>query len=103
VLTDAADRGDAPAPVARRANRFPFPGEFERQLELARRFKPVASAAGMTLSELAVRFVLSTPGVTTLVGGLSNRAQVEEIARYAGKPALGADVLAGLRDVWLCS
>ncbi len=103
VLTDAADRGEPPAPVARRANRFPFPGEFERQLELVRRFKPVARAAGLTLAELAIRFVLSTPGVTTLVGGLSSRAQVEEMVRYCDQPPLGEDVLAGLRGVWLGS
>jgi aryl-alcohol dehydrogenase-like predicted oxidoreductase len=103
VLTDAADRGEPPAPVARRANRFPFPGEFERQLELVRRFKPVARAAGLTLAELAIRFVLSTPGVTTLVGGLSSRAQVEEMVRYCDQPPLGEEVLAGLREVWLGS
>jgi L-glyceraldehyde 3-phosphate reductase len=71
VLTDSADRGEPPVRVSRRTNRFPFSGQFERQLEIARRFKPIASARGMTLTELATRFVLSTPGVTTLVGGLS--------------------------------
>lgn len=103
VLTDAADRGEPPAPLARRANRFPFPGEFERQLELVRRFKPVARAAGITLAELAIRFVLSTPGVTTLVGGISSRAQLEEIVRYSDRPPLDEDVLAGLCEVWLGS
>ncbi len=100
VLTDAADRGEPPVTVARRANRFPFPGEFERQLELVRRFKPVAQAAGLTLAELAVRFVLSTPGVTTLVGGFSSRTQVEEMVRYCDQPPLGEDVLSKLREVW---
>jgi aryl-alcohol dehydrogenase-like predicted oxidoreductase len=100
VLTDAAARGDPPAPVSSRANRFPFEGQFDRQLSIARRFQSVAEAAGMTLAELAVRFVLSTPGVTTLVAGLSNAAQVTEVARYCDKPALTADVLARLREIW---
>jgi aryl-alcohol dehydrogenase-like predicted oxidoreductase len=100
VLTDAADRGEPPAAVSRRTNRFPFSGQFERQLEIARRFKSVAEQAGMGLSELATRFVLSTPGVTTLVGGLSNKPQVEEMASYAGRPPLGGDILAALRAVW---
>jgi aryl-alcohol dehydrogenase-like predicted oxidoreductase len=100
VLTDAADRGEPPVRVSRRTNRFPFSGEFDRQLEIARHFKPVAAAAGMTLTELATRFVLSTPGVTTLVGGLSTPQQVEEMASYAGKPPLSDEVLAALREVW---
>jgi aryl-alcohol dehydrogenase-like predicted oxidoreductase len=101
VLTDAADRGEPPAAVARRGNRFPFSGQFERQLEIARRFKTVARESGMGLSELATRFVLSTPGVTTLVGGLSTKQQVEEAASYAGRPPLDGDVLAALRRIWL--
>lgn len=100
VLTDAADRGQPPAECARRANRFPFPGEFERQLAVARLFKPIAAAAGMTLTELANRFVLSTPGVTTVVGGFSNQQQVEEMARCADKPPLDDEMLAALRRVW---
>lgn len=101
VLTDAADRGEPPPAVSRRTNRFPFSGEFERQLEIARRFRPIARNAGMSLSELATRFVLSTPGVTTLVGGLSNRQQVEEMTGHAGKAPLSQDVLAALAEVWL--
>ncbi len=54
----------------------------------------------MTLAELAMRFVLSTPGVTTLVAGLSNAAQVTEVARYCDKPSLTADVLERLREIW---
>jgi aryl-alcohol dehydrogenase-like predicted oxidoreductase len=100
VLTDAAARGEPPVPVSRRANRFPFEGQFDRQLSIARRFQSVAEAAGMTLAELAVRFVLSTPGVTTLVAGLSSAAQVTEVARYCGRPPLTEDVLARLREIW---
>jgi L-glyceraldehyde 3-phosphate reductase len=100
VLTDSADRGEPPVRVSRRTNRFPFSGQFDRQLEIARRFKLVAAAAGMTLAELATRFVLSTPGVTTMVGGLSTPQQVDEMAGYAGKPPLGNDVLAALCQVW---
>jgi aryl-alcohol dehydrogenase-like predicted oxidoreductase len=101
VLTDSADRGEPPVRVSRRTNRFPFSGQFDRQLELARRFKPVAAAAGMTLAELATRFVVSTPGVTTLVGGLSTPQQVVEMAGYARRPPLSEDVLAALREVWM--
>lgn len=100
VLTDAAARGDPPAPVSRRANRFPFQGQFDRQLSIARRFQSVASAAGMTLAELAIRFVLSTPGVTTLVAGVSSAAQVAEVVRYCERPPLTEEVLQGLREIW---
>lgn len=100
ALTAAAEQGLTPPTVSRRQNRFPFPGEFERQVSLARQFKPIADQAGLTLSELAVRFVLSAPGVSTLVAGLSSAEQVRDLVRNAGKPPLGEDVLAALREVW---
>jgi aryl-alcohol dehydrogenase-like predicted oxidoreductase len=100
VLTDAAQQGALPSPVVRRQNRFPFDGEYERQLGLARQFKPIADQAGISLTELAIRFVLSTPGVTTLVAGFSTADQVREICQYAGKAPLGDDIYAAMRDVW---
>jgi aryl-alcohol dehydrogenase-like predicted oxidoreductase len=54
----------------------------------------------MTVTELAYRFVLTTPGVTTLVGGFSTTQQVEQAADAASRGPLGQDVLGALNEVW---
>lgn len=100
VLTEAAVAGEAIPTVSRRINRFPFEGQYDRQRALAARFRPIAQAAGMTLQELAMRFVLSTPGVTTLVAGISNAGQLRELLPAVDRPPLGEDVLEAVREVW---
>jgi aryl-alcohol dehydrogenase-like predicted oxidoreductase len=103
TLTDSAERGEPPPKVSLRSNRFPLAGQYDRQLALARQFKPIAEREGMTLTELALRFVQSTPGVTTTVIGISNLEQLRDIVRQADKPPLCEEVLGALRKIWLGS
>jgi aryl-alcohol dehydrogenase-like predicted oxidoreductase len=101
ALTDAALAGTPPAPFARRANRFPFEGEFERNVALARRFEPIAEEAGLTLTELAAAFVLSTPGVTTLVAGISSADQIASFCRATERAPLDPGMIARFATIWL--
>jgi L-glyceraldehyde 3-phosphate reductase len=100
ALTDEALRGDTPPEVARRGPRFPRAGQYERELALARRFLPVAKAAGMGVTELAYRFALSAPGAVTVVGGFSSSVQMHQAVRAAERGPLGLDVLDAIYTAW---
>jgi aryl-alcohol dehydrogenase-like predicted oxidoreductase len=94
VLTDSAQAGRLPPEVSGWQVRFPREGQYQAELALAARFAAIARAHGLGVTELAYRFALSQPAVTTVVGGFSNIAQLDEAAAFADKPVLDAAVLA---------
>jgi len=100
VLTDDAARG-RPAPgVSQRERRFPLAGQFEAIVSRAEPLRRIARDAGLSTSELAYRFVLSTPGVTTVVGGFSTTKQVAEAIGFADRGVLPPDVLSAIHQAW---
>jgi L-glyceraldehyde 3-phosphate reductase len=54
----------------------------------------------LTLAQAAYRFVLSHPGVTTVLGGFSARNQLEELCRVSGAAPLDAGTFGRLDAVW---
>jgi len=54
--------------------------EFERNVEIVQRLKPIAQRHGFHLSQLAIKFVLHHVGVTVALVGAKNPAQLEENA-----------------------
>ncbi len=70
-----------------------FAGErFRRILEALGTIRPIADAYGLSLAQLAVRWVLTHPAVTAAIVGVKERAHIEGIA------AAGDGILA--RDDW---
>jgi aryl-alcohol dehydrogenase-like predicted oxidoreductase len=67
-------------------------------LEAVQRLKPIAEEAGMTLSQLALAWVLRVPNVASAIIGASRPAQVEENVAAAGRE-LSADTLAAIDAV----
>ncbi|HXP92787.1 MAG TPA: aldo/keto reductase [Candidatus Binatia bacterium] len=55
---------------------------------------------GRTLPQAAYAFALMNPAVTTVVGGFSDVAQLEELVRYSDAPRLSDDELAQIRAVY---
>jgi len=55
---------------------------------------------GLTLPEVALRFVLSNPDLDTVLMGARSVEEVEENVRAAEAGPLPADVLAELDDIW---
>jgi aryl-alcohol dehydrogenase-like predicted oxidoreductase len=55
---------------------------------------------GATTAQLALRWILDQPGVTTVIPGARNAEQARANAAAAGLAPLDAEVLAGLRDVY---
>ncbi|MDW8344321.1 MAG: aldo/keto reductase [Verrucomicrobiae bacterium] len=51
---------------------------YERDLALVERLRPVADKAGMTLAQLAIKFVLQHVAVSVVIPGARNRQQVEQ-------------------------
>ena len=58
-------------------------GYFDDNVRTARRLGEIAAAAGMTLPDLAVGWVLSRPEVTTALVGFRTEGEVEAAARSA--------------------
>jgi aryl-alcohol dehydrogenase-like predicted oxidoreductase len=59
----------------------------------------VAERAGMSLPELAVRFVLSNPGVPTMLVGTAELHELEESIEWAERGALPVDMCDEIRTI----
>jgi len=56
--------------------------------------------AGMTMTQMALRWILMSPAVTCAIPGAKRPAQVEENVRAADQPPLSEDTLSQIRDVY---
>ena len=70
---------------------------FEVGLEMVEKLKPLVPA-GYTLPQLALRWCLDHPAVTTIIPGARNRTQAEANAAASDLPALPAETHAKLRE-----
>jgi aryl-alcohol dehydrogenase-like predicted oxidoreductase len=101
VLTDDAFEGRAAEAVSARGKRFPVPGQFEDLVARAHIFANIANEAGMSVTELAYRFVLSHPAATTVVGGFSNVDQVRQAITFNERGPLEPGILAAIENAWI--
>jgi aryl-alcohol dehydrogenase-like predicted oxidoreductase len=72
----------------------------EKLDETLRRVEPlrrVAAGAGMTLPELALRFILQHPAVTTTIPGMRRTSHVKENLACSADGQVPGDVLSALR------
>jgi len=75
------------------------PSHLRPVLPVRRRLAAVAAAAGMSPSELALRYMLSQPGVTSLVVGVETLEQMRANLRLFDGGPLAPDVLAAVDAV----
>jgi 1-deoxyxylulose-5-phosphate synthase len=93
---------DSPPPAGSRAtstemNRFIGRLLNRRTLEAVQRLKPIADESGLTMSQLALAWVLRRPEVACAIVGASRPEQVHENARAAGV-RLTEDTLAAIDE-----
>jgi L-glyceraldehyde 3-phosphate reductase len=97
MLNDEAIRGGAAHPLARPRQRS---AATDRDREMARNLLAVVADEHRSLVEAAVTFILMHPGVTTLLGGFSDQAQLEQVASVSGRGTLSPDTMARLDRLW---
>jgi len=102
VLTGKYRPGERPPGDSRAANRSMnrFIGRLmdDRLLEAVQRLRPIADDAGMTMSQLALAWVLREPNVASAIIGATRPEQVGENAAAAGR-RLSPDTLAAIDAV----
>ena len=102
VLTDHGLAGGGPHPLSQRgggAPSGPFAEARARAREQAAKLA-FLSQPDRTMAQAATRFILDNPGVTTVLGGFSDVAQMEEACRAVDQPALSPDEVSRIEDVW---
>jgi aryl-alcohol dehydrogenase-like predicted oxidoreductase len=99
VLTDAVISGQHTHVLARTKDVKAL--EVKGVLPLARRFQALAAANGLSLVQLAYGFILSHPGVSTVVGGFSAIDQLDDtIAAVGNMDSLPKDIMREIQRIW---
>jgi aryl-alcohol dehydrogenase-like predicted oxidoreductase len=101
VLTGKYRPGEAPPPDSRarssKMNRFIKQWLTDDILEAVDRLRPVADGAGLTMSQLALAWILRQPNVASAIVGASRPEQVSENVAAAGV-TLSDDTLRAIDD-----
>ncbi len=72
---------------------------FEKGVELADAIKPLVPE-GMTMAQMALRWILDFPAVSTIIPGASNVRQVQSNVSASDLPPLSAELHAKLREFY---
>jgi aryl-alcohol dehydrogenase-like predicted oxidoreductase len=99
ILTDAVISGQHTHALARSKDVKAL--EAKGALPLARRFQALAAEHGMSVVQLAYGFILSHPGVSTVVGGFSAIEQLDDtIAAVAEMDPLPNEIMGEIQQIW---
>jgi aryl-alcohol dehydrogenase-like predicted oxidoreductase len=91
-------RKDQPLPDSLRVKMFREQMADERNLDAVDRLIPIAEAAGLSLTHMAMAFVMAHPGVTSAILGPRTIQQLDDLLAGA-EVVLGDDVLDRIDDV----
>lgn len=64
-----------------------------------RRLSSIAEASGLSLTELALRYMLSLPGITSVLTGVETKEQVEQNLAMFSRGNLSEDVMSAIHKV----
>lgn len=93
---DEAPQLPADSRAAREDSPFLSPSQVQEQSARIRALDHIAREAGLPLTQLALRWLLRKPEITSVLIGARTVEQMEDCARAAGQPPLPADVLAAV-------
>jgi aryl-alcohol dehydrogenase-like predicted oxidoreductase len=91
-------RKDQPLPDSGRAKRFPEQMSDECNLDAVERLIRVADAAGLSLTHMALAFVMAHPGVTSAILGPRTMQQLDDLLAGA-EVVLGDDALDRIDEI----
>ena len=97
MLTGRYRKGQ-PLPDSLRVKVFREQMSDERNLEAVERLIPIAEAAGLSLTHMAMAFVLAHPGVTSAILGPRTMEQLDDLLAGA-EVRLGDDILDRIDEV----
>ena len=101
VLADRFVAGEAPHPLSGAGRDPAAQSERRRQgLQQAEALSFLSAGGDRSLAQAAVRFILMDEGVTTVLGGFSDTAQLEEIVAAVDTPPLEPAQLARVEALW---
>jgi aryl-alcohol dehydrogenase (NADP+) len=83
MLTGRYRRG-RPLPESLRVKAFPEQMTDERNLDAVERLIPLAEKAGLSLTHMAMAFVMAHPGVTSAILGPRTMQQLDDLLAGAG-------------------
>ncbi len=72
---------------------------FDKGVELSEKLKPLVPN-GLTMAQMAQRWILDFPAVTTIIPGASKSSQVQSNVSVSELPPLGEELHAQLRDFY---
>ena len=76
-----------------------LPEELRELRETVNKVNPLCSAQNSSLPELAYRFVLAHPAVSTALVGTGRVHELEEIVSLAGRDPLPLELLSDIREI----
>lgn len=100
ALADNTVAGGAPHPLSGVGRSAALAEARRRASEQAGRFSFLSVPGKQSLAQAAVRFILMNAGITTVLGGFSDLAQLEEIASAPDTPPLSDEVMSRIEAVW---
>jgi aryl-alcohol dehydrogenase-like predicted oxidoreductase len=74
--------------------------DYALDLERAEKIKSALGVSGKELTQLAIRFALMKPEVSTVLVGFSNTSHIDEAIACSGAPGLSQEEMDKLRQVW---
>jgi aryl-alcohol dehydrogenase-like predicted oxidoreductase len=99
LLTDHMVSGGEPHPLSGTARRGP--GDRRRsQVSRGAAFQFLSIPGQHTLAQAATRFILMNPGISTVLGGFSDVAQMEEAVAAVDVDPLSEELMARIEMVW---
>lgn len=97
VLSEECADGAGPvSPTMRRL----APESFQRLQAMAQIVRRVGRDAGLSLPQIAYRFILDNRGVTTVLGGFSTVEQLDQVVSVSEMGPLTPDVMGKLEELW---
>lgn len=73
-----------------------IPAELQAVIPIRRKLAELAAAAGLGMAELALRYMLSQPGVTCIITGVESLDQIRQNIALFSKGALAASLMAAV-------